>query len=58
MRPILTLTVAPQGHLVGGIILETDLKLPDDNVGFGVAHLGDGTFVVAASVKRSEAGRP
>ncbi len=47
---ILTLTVDPQGHLMGGIVLENDLKLPADNVGFGVAHLGDGTFVVAASV--------
>jgi len=32
--------------------------LPNDNIGFGVAHLGDGTFVVAASVMVLQDGQP
>ena len=47
---ILTLAVDPQGHLLGGLTIEDDVKLPDDNVGLGVAHLSDGSFVVTASV--------
>lgn len=45
----LTLTVDPQGHLLGDLTIETAPNL-GDNVGLGVAQLGDGTFVVAASV--------
>ena len=46
---VLTLTVDPQGHLLGGVVLEDN---PDvgDNAGTGITHLADGTVVVAASV--------
>ncbi len=46
---VLTLTVDPQGDLLGGVVLEDN---PDvgDNAGTGITHLADGTVVVAASV--------
>jgi hypothetical protein len=46
---VMTLTVDPQGYLVGGMKIETKPKL-GDNAGLGVTHLGDGTLIVAASV--------
>ena len=46
---VLTLTVDPQGHLLGGVVLE-DKPDVGDNAGTGVTHLADGTVVVAASV--------
>ena len=45
----LTLTVDPQGHLLGDLTIEAAPN-KGDNIGLGVAHLGDGTFVIAASV--------
>jgi len=45
----LTLTVDPQGHLLGDLTIEAAPN-NGDNIGLGVAYLGDGTFVVAASV--------
>jgi hypothetical protein len=47
---IMTLKLDPQGSPLGGAALESDKNWPDDNVGLGVAHLSDGTFVVTASV--------
>jgi hypothetical protein len=39
---VMTLTVDPQGYLVGGMKIETEPKL-GDNAGLGVTHLEDGT---------------
>jgi hypothetical protein len=52
---VMTLTVDPQGYLVGGMKIETEPKL-GDNAGLGVTHLEDGTLVVAASVTSGAGG--
>ena len=49
---VMTLTVDPQGNLLGAVTLE-DKPNAGDNAGLGVTRLGDGTVVVAASVTTS-----
>ena len=46
---VVTLTVDPQGNLLGAVTL-ADKPALGDNAGLGVALLADGTLVVAASV--------
>ena len=46
---VVTLTVDPQGNLLGGVTL-ADKPDVGDNAGLGVTLLADGTLVVAASV--------